>query len=228
MNPERMPSEYREILERIARIESLMSLEKLPSGEHNTDKAEFDERDDLSIPRQAQVVIKSEAYLNMAAHAIKFAHPKRDQSQWVEVIGLLTGLVADENTPLERIVVNQYWPVGHGNAVSVNILEAEPVMDILQKKEKEEFIVGWAHSHPSYSPYLSIDDVRTQARYQALWESSIAIVIDPTMISKESYGFEAFRLSGRHEYYRLDTMVEGMTPEAAFAAISLFMNQLEE
>ncbi len=228
MNSEKMPPEYREILDRIERIESLMALEPTATGEHNTDKADINERDDLSIPRQSQVVMKSEAYLNMAAHAIKFANPKRHPSQWVEVIGLLTGTLVDENTPIERIIVSQYWPVGHGNAVSVNILEAEPVMDILRKKQENEFIVGWAHSHPSYSPYLSIDDVRTQARYQALWESSIAIVIDPTMITKESYGFEVFRLSGRHEYYRLESEVEGMTPEAAFAAISLLMNQMEE
>lgn len=229
MTAEKIPIEYREILERIERIESLISLEETPIIEkHNTEKSKVLEQDELSIPSRSQVCVKSEAYLNMAAHALKFANPKRHPTEWVEVIGLLTGRMTDEGTPIERIVVSEYWPVGHGNAVSVNILEAEPVMDILKRKKKDEFIVGWAHSHPSYTPYLSMDDIRTQSRYQALWEHSIAIVIDPSMISRESYGFEVFRISNRAEYYRVESEVEGMTSEAAHAALSLFIQQLED
>ena len=68
-----------------------------------------------------------------------------------------------------------------------------------KEKEKGHSILGWYHSHPSYSPFMSNTDYNTQVRYQKLakapvLQQPVALVIDPTEISKKSYGFKIFRL----------------------------------
>ncbi len=226
MKPSEIPFEYREILERIEALEKLVALGDTNDSHHEDSEREV-QLDDLSIEGVAEVIFYPEAYLKLAVHALKHAHPSKPPSKWVEVIGILTGKIQNESTPLEHLVVTDYWAVGTGNAVSVNILNAEPVMEILSKKKADEFIVGWAHSHPSYTPYLSRDDIATQSRYQALWENSIAVVIDPTLINKNSYGLGVFRnasdLSG---YYELDFEIEGLSTAAAYSTLNLLLEHM--
>ncbi|GAI76930.1 unnamed protein product, partial [marine sediment metagenome] len=83
--------------------------------------------------------------------------------------------------PLEQVFVEDYWPVDQGDAVSVEIVDHRIFTEIFHKKDSEHFIIGWAHSHPSYTPFLSGDDYQTHLRYQTFWNKSIALVIDPLM-----------------------------------------------
>ncbi len=225
-----LPFEYQEIIDRIEQLEKILRIDNdsEPPSHQNIEKAleSLSDDEELSISNLTEIVVEANAYLRMATHALKYANHNIPRDDWVEVIGLLTGKVINSETPLEQILVKEYWPVTHGNAVSVNILDAEPVMDILKKKNQDEFIIGWAHSHPSYTPYLSEDDVNTQARYQALWSSSIAIVIDPSMISKKNYGFKVFRNADSRTYYELDYVVSGMDTEAAYSALQIIIENM--
>lgn len=226
MNVKNFPLEYQEILKRLQNLEDIVGVAE--SGDHQ-DQLEAQTTEDLSIESRVSVVIKAKAYLKLALHALKYANDNIAADKWVEVIGVLTGSLQNEETPVEQVVVEDYWPVGSGDAVSVNILEADPIMDILASKPTQDFIVGWAHSHPSYSPFLSQDDVNTQLRYQALWEESIALVIDPILITKKSFGFGIFRIAtDRQSYYELDYDVEGLNEKTAYDVLSLMLSELQQ
>jgi proteasome lid subunit RPN8/RPN11 len=141
-----------------------------------------------------ETIIEPKAYLKMVLHAGKYAGEHIPRKKWVEVIGILTGVVENRDTPLERIVVTDAFPIGHGDAISVVIQNPASMERVYREKHGKDFIVGWYHSHPSYGAFMSEEDRKTQLRYQALWADSIAIVIDPTRVSRSSYGFEIFRL----------------------------------
>jgi proteasome lid subunit RPN8/RPN11 len=99
-------------------------------------------------------------------------------------------------------------------------------MNVYKNKPKNDFILGWAHSHPSYTPFLSQDDINTQLRYQALWEDSIAVVIDPAMITKINHGYSVFRLTeARDIYYEVKNKIEGMSATAAYQALNLLLKE---
>lgn len=176
----------------------------------------------IEIEQQNGILVKPSAYIALAKHALKYGSHDMPQYARREVIGLLTGTIERQNTPLERIVVHKYWPIGIGDGVSVNILDAEPVMHVYQHMQRGHFIVGWAHSHPGYTPFMSTDDVETHLRYQALWEPSIALVIDPILITSRNLGFKIFRLTeDRQTYFELSFEVDGMTPSASYNVLAM-------
>ncbi|MFX0067333.1 MAG: hypothetical protein ACFFC7_34870 [Candidatus Hermodarchaeota archaeon] len=141
-----------------------------------------------------EVEVKPVPYFKMILHSLKYAHPT-SINNWVEIIGLMTGYIRHEGTPLERIVIEDAFPIGYGKAVTVEVKDYNAVTRILQDKKPGSFVVGWYHSHPGYGLFLSGRDMATQQRYQKLWRQSIALVLDPTLISDSHYGLEIFRLS---------------------------------
>ncbi|MDH5401231.1 MAG: hypothetical protein OEY49_01965, partial [Candidatus Heimdallarchaeota archaeon] len=189
------------------------------------DNIEIDEIEDISTEKHIPIVLSSKAYLKIVFHSKKYANKNIPQGKWVEVIGLLTGYIKNENTPIEQIIVEDAWPIGHGDAVSVSILETGSVAKVVENTPKGNFIIGWYHSHPSYGNFLSTDDFNTQARYQAFWDKSIALVIDPTTISKHDYGFGVFRNTtntrDKMRYTELSSEIEGMNTQASFQIIDM-------
>ncbi|MCY3410637.1 MAG: hypothetical protein INQ03_03270 [Candidatus Heimdallarchaeota archaeon] len=237
-----VPEEYLALLDRIEKIETKLSeyVEELPpkveylsNSEHEKDhNVELVDEEELDTHPTPLVSVNSKAYLKMSLHAKKYANPAIKPEKWVEVIGLLTGYVKNEGTPIEQIVVTDSWPVGHGDAVSVKILGGEAFTDIITKiAGTNAYIVGWYHSHPSYGRFMSIDDYETQARYQGLWEKSIAIVVDPTEISKSDFGFSVFRNTEpratlQQSYTELSCELDGLTQDAAHNIINLIQPAL--
>ena len=151
-----------------------------------------------SVLHHSDIEITPLAYLTMVFHSIKYASAQIPRESWVEVIGLLIGKAFNNNTLNERILVEEAYPIGYGNATYVQISDYSIIPEIL---EREKFIVGWYHSHPSYGLFMSREDYQTQLRYQQHWNKAIAIVIDPTLISSVNFGMDAFRLDEKLEYF---------------------------
>ena len=154
-----------------------------------------------SQPVRVQITMK--AYIKMALHSLKYANPTVPRTKWVEVIGLLTGHIKHKDTPLACMVVQDAFPIGHGTDVNVQIQDPQSHVKVYQAKQKDEIILGWYHSHPSYGAFMSQTDYQTQLRYQKLSPGStvtqpFALVIDPTRISNSSYGFKVFRLTNQY------------------------------
>ena len=151
-------------------------------------------------PNLIRVKLSFKAYIKIALHALKYAHPDKPQTTWVEVIGLMTGFIENADNPeLTCLNIQDAHPIGHGDAVTAQIQDPHSVVKVFQEKEKNHQILGWYHSHPSYSPFMSNTDYGTQLRYQKLAKTSyhkqpIALVIDPTEISVSSFGFKIFKL----------------------------------
>lgn len=222
--------EYKKLLKKIEAIEKALELHKIDKIlEEKLDEVESISVDTISedvlqIESVPQIAINPKAYLKLAKHALSYANITIPQDEWVEVIGLLTGRIRNEDTPLEQIFVEDYWPVGQGDAVSVEIVDQQIFTEIFQKKNEDHFIIGWAHSHPSYTPFLSGDDVRTHLRYQTFWNKSIALVIDPLQISSNNFGIGIFRINNdRRTYYNLSFEIQGLSTQASYESITMFM-----
>ncbi|MFX0211948.1 MAG: hypothetical protein ACFFDT_38590, partial [Candidatus Hodarchaeota archaeon] len=53
-----------------------------------------------------------------------------------------------------------------------------------EKMEGREYLIGWYHSHPNLTLFLSHDDKQTQSQMQGPNPACIAIVVDPYLIKK--------------------------------------------
>ena len=226
-----IPEQYKELLKKIEAIEKALGLsdiDKIVEDIEQEIEEEITEAD-FQIRHRPDVLFKPKAYLKLAKHALTYANSDIQKKDWIEVIGLLTGQIFKEETPLEQIIVEDYWPVDQGEAVSVEIVDQKIFSDIFNKKDSKHFIIGWAHSHASYTPFLSKDDFRTHLRYQTFWNKSVAVVIDPLMISPDDYGLGIFRIDDdRQSYSELTKEIEGLSTEACFESIDLFMKDQYE
>jgi proteasome lid subunit RPN8/RPN11 len=227
------PEQYKVLLKKIEALEKALGLkevEKFVQDKVDVEREIFEEtisEDDLQIQQKNEIVISPKAYLKLAKHALTYANKNIPKKDWVEVIGLVTGRIRHEDTPLEQIFVEDYWPVDQGDAISVEIVDQRIFTEIFHKKDQDHFIIGWAHSHPSYSPFLSDDDFRTHLRYQTFWNKSIAIVLDPLMISPKDFGVGVFRIhQDKKSYHELTNEIDGLSSEANYESINLFMKNM--
>jgi len=229
---EDIPEQYKELMRKIEAIEKALGLTEIDKIVEDIEKEReiVITEEDIQITPKPEILIKPKAYLKLAKHALTYANSFMPKKDWVEIIGLLTGQIKNEETPLEQIIVEDYWPVDQGDAVSVEIVDQKIFTEIFHKKDSKHFIIGWAHSHPSYTPFMSDDDLRTHLRYQTFWNKSIAVVIDPIQIDTNDYGLGVFRIKDdKQSYHELTKEVEGLSTEASYESIELFMkNQFEE
>ena len=89
--------------------------------------------------------------------------------------GILVGKLKDG-----ELVVNGL-ETGRQSATHVHVtLHDDFLIEMAEKyAERDEKIVGWYHSHPKMGCFMSSTDIDTQRRYQALFPTAVALVIDP-------------------------------------------------
>lgn len=176
---------------------------------------------------EESIVVSLPAFLKMATHAKKYANETISRDKWVEVIGLLAGKL-DKQT--DTLYIEDAYPMGHGNAVYAEIKDYKNFVRAFNDLQKKGyFICGWYHSHPSYGLFLSEEDMGTQARYQTLWDKSVALVIDPYMIDGKSYGFNIFRANLKsRKWYPISFKFKGQIDKESLPEILQFMNPVSE
>ena len=141
--------------------------------------------------------LQPEAYFKIIYHSLTYANRNRDKKDWLEVMGWLSGKVTIEpNTNDQIILVSRSWPISHGDTVSVSIENYGSTLNkvLLKVSQRNEVILGWYHSHPSYGLFMSQTDFETQLSYQKLYEHSFALVFDHTIWSTINSGLEGYRL----------------------------------
>ncbi|MHA1230045.1 MAG: hypothetical protein ACTSRP_10570 [Candidatus Helarchaeota archaeon] len=139
-----------------------------------------------------KVILKSNAFKKIILHCTRFANYNIPRSEWKEVYGFLAGRFEGED-----VVCNDAIPMTHGGAVDVeftekNYIEAANLNEKLA--EKNEFIVGWYHSHPGLNIFLSTTDIRNHIGYQCMNPKAVALVFDHTQLRGGSLGFKIFNL----------------------------------
>lgn len=178
-----------------------------------------------------EVYIAVKPILKIASHALKYANKNIQKKNWVEVIGLLAGKL-DKKTDI--LYIEDAYPIGHGNAIHAEMIIQknrksgfEKAFELIRKEKL--FICGWYHSHPSYGCFMSNEDIGTHARYQTLWDKSVALVIDPYLIDGTSAGFEIYRSDlNTRAWYPLVYGIKGSLDIKMLPEILDFMNPIIE
>ena len=97
-----------------------------------------------------------------------------------ESAGLLLGYLDEDG---ETLVITDFDTGSQKQTSTFVAIDDEALVQIvedLQKREKNETIVGWAHTHPSFGCFLSGTDKNTQRIYQNLFSKAVALVVDPS------------------------------------------------
>lgn len=172
---------------------------------------------------KAQITVN--AILKIASHALKYANEKIPRNQWVEVIGLLAGRIENES---DIVYIEDAYPMGHGTALNAEIKDYKNYIRAFKEiKKKGLFICGWYHSHPSYTCFMSEDDMGTQARYQKLWDRALALVIDPYEIDGTSLGFQIYRANLKtYKWFSVPYSVKGSLDVKMLPELLQFINPI--
>ncbi|MHA1110513.1 MAG: hypothetical protein ACTSRE_05385 [Promethearchaeota archaeon] len=177
--------------------------------------------------KKEQVRIQIKPIMKILSHALKYANKKIHAADWVEVIGLLSGKYDKKN---DILTIEDAYPMGHGNAVYAEIKDYRNFVHAYKDLSSHgQFICGWYHSHPSYGLFLSSEDMGTQARYQKLWDKSVALVIDPQQIDGTTLGFNIFRAKlKKQKWYKVPFTIEGDLDAKSLPGLVEFVNPLVE
>ena len=118
-----------------------------------------------------------------------------------EVAGLLVGKYLKRNDILE------VWDAITGGQKSTPgfvYLEEEAIAAAAEwvlKNRPGLYIVGWYHSHPGFSIFLSAIDIETQKLYQKMFPKAVALVVDPLKYAEtrklQDLKFSVFRIDRR-------------------------------
>ena len=127
--------------------------------------------------------IRKEASLKMLKHCRDF------KDMQLEVMGFMVGhryeWESREYTIVEDVVTSDL----DTTAVSVKFASFEPLfkeLDRFEKEGKDYILVGWYHSHPGHTSFMSPTDKDTQKRmFKKDFQS--AIVIDPINIEMKAF-----------------------------------------
>jgi len=68
------------------------------------------------------------------------------------------------------------------------------MLDMLKQTNRDENVVGWYHSHPSFGCWLSSVDINTQQSFEQLNDRCVAVVVDPIQSVRGKVVIDAFRL----------------------------------
>jgi proteasome lid subunit RPN8/RPN11 len=135
------------------------------------------------------VIIPKQVYLTVVAASVRFANRKVPKDEWLEASGIFIGKNEGEN-----VSISKAYPIMHQeldkNAVIDKYKWSDEDMVIASDIEldayaRNEFIVGWWHSHPDFGIFLSHIDIRTTLSYQENNPLAIALVFDPERLLRQ-------------------------------------------
>ncbi|GLI61369.1 hypothetical protein VaNZ11_003733 [Volvox africanus] len=119
----------------------------------------------------------------------EFLHYARtNTSRGIESCGILAGrlLAGDSTFAITTLII----PKQQGTSDTVQALNEEEIFEA--QFSRELYPLGWIHTHPTQTCFLSSVDVHTQCGYQTMLEEAVAIVMAPSDQSKKC---GIFRLS---------------------------------
>lgn len=139
------------------------------------------------------ILIKSEAYVKMLIHVLRFGSDDLDKKLWKEAMGACVGKIENE-----QVVVYDAIPMTHGRRIEVKWEDNDYArFQMLENTLTDgKFVVGWYHSHPGMGAFLSAADIHNHFFWQEVNPKAMAIVFDHTMLAEDNNdGFEIFRMN---------------------------------
>ncbi len=167
---------------------------ELSTKEHHIQKYGID-------PAETPVFISYNAYRRISGYAMRYGNKDLPQKAWREVYGILIGSIKDN----KEVIIKDAIPVMVGDRAYVEY-KSKHYVDTAQfntavyersiQDNKEEFFVGWWHTHPGIGFIFSPRDIETQLFYQGVNPFAIALVFDHCEIASSTYylGIAGIRL----------------------------------
>lgn len=154
-----------------------------------------------------------------------------DQGNWIEVMGYLQGFYSDHTF----VITDSFALPVEGNEVSVSLSEQAQMyvvsyMGQVEHLNRKDACVGFYHSHPGYTCFLSGIDVNTQTLNQAHQDPWIALVVDPVRtITTGKVEIKAFR-TYPERYVPVDDVEYGdeAIPQKRIEELGVYMHRYYE
>ncbi len=134
-------------------------------------------------PFYAPVLLTLKAYKRIVGYAIRYANKNLNPEKWREVYGILIGSVEDDG----EVIVKDAIPMVVGDRAGVKY-ENKQYVDMAQidasvfersiQDKRNDFIVGWFHTHPGFGFFYSPTDCMTQLGYQIPNPSAVGLIFD--------------------------------------------------
>jgi len=137
------------------------------------------------------VKIKRSILKKIEEHALKGYHEHNS-----EVIGYLIGQYKESWIEINDLII----PDQQGTNIHAEITSELAIVEYLRKNKRDinNVQVGWYHSHPSLSCFLSQIDIQTQKYWQKVNNRMVALVIDPI-----KNDVKCFRLDNNDQVYEM-------------------------
>ncbi len=158
---------------------------ELSTKEHRIQKYGID-------PAETPIFLSYNAYRRIIGYAMRYGNKDLPQKDWREVYGILIGSIKDN----KEVIIKDAIPVMVGARTYVEY-KSKHYVDTAQfntavyersiQDDKEDFFVGWWHTHPGIGFIFSPRDIETQLFYQGVNPFAIALVFDHTEIESSTY-----------------------------------------
>jgi len=143
-------------------------------------------------PAETPIIISYNAYRRIVGYAMRYGNDDLPQRNWREVYGILIGSIKDN----KEVIINDAIPVMVGDRAYVEY-KSKHYVDTAQfntaiyeraiQDNKEDFFVGWWHTHPGIGFIFSPRDIETQLFYQGVNPFAIALVFDHCQKGSKAY-----------------------------------------
>ncbi len=180
------------------------------------------------------VIIPKKVYLTIIAASVRFANQKIPNEDWLEISGVFIGKNEGDD-----VIITAAYPIMHQKLDKDAVIDQYKWSDedyealyIIDDKafSREEFTVGWWHSHPGFKVMMSHIDIKTTLSYQTNNPLAVSLVFNPTRLIrqievadkkgdpekrlKNDPGFKIFRLNDVNKgieasYHTVDYTIEG-------------------
>ncbi len=138
------------------------------------------------------------AYKRIVGYGIRYASDKIKRKNWREVYGILVGS-SENNFVLIKdaipMIAGQRAGVEYEDKQYVDMAEIDyKIYEKALKDKKNDFIIGWWHTHPGFGFFFSPIDSLTQLGYQTNNPDAIGLIFDHVEKNKQSLGISGLRL----------------------------------
>jgi proteasome lid subunit RPN8/RPN11 len=134
-------------------------------------------------PFSSAVILTLKAYKRIVGYAIRYANHNIKPDKWREVYGILVGSIDNDS----KLIVKDAIPMIVGDRAGVKY-ESKQYVDMAQidasvfersvQDNKDDFIIGWWHTHPGFGFFYSPIDCMTQLGYQIPNPYAVGLIFD--------------------------------------------------
>ncbi len=134
-------------------------------------------------PFKTEVLLNFKAYKRIVGYSIRYANNDQNPDKWREVYGILIGSIENNF----KVIVKDAIPMVVGDRAGVKY-ENKQYVDMAQidasvfersiQDDKNDFIVGWFHTHPGFGFFYSPIDCMTQLGYQIPNPYAVGLIFD--------------------------------------------------